>query len=273
MSLGFAFTGDSSYNRQRRPTFLLNEGGGAAIWDMDQERCAGLIKIVLVDDHKLFRDGLRKILELESDIKVIAEGANGEEGLELLRRHRPDVILFDINMPKMDGVQMAREIKKLEFKVPSVAVSAYDDEDCLATLSAEGVTGFVLKSSGRAELISAIRAAYQGEPYVDPRVAGKLMTSFSKRKSESNLLDDLSPREKVVLYWLSQGYSNVEVAEKTVLSEKTVKNHVSHMLKKLDLRDRTQAAIMAWKLGFAQMSPETMEQLIAEDPGSSEGSR
>lgn len=102
---------------------------------------------------------------------------------------------------------------------------------------------------------------------MDPKVAGKLMTSFSRRKNENSLLDDLSPREKVVLYWLSQGMSNQEVAQKTVLSEKTVKNHVSHMLKKLELRDRTQAAILAWKLGFAQMSPETMEQLIGDGAG------
>ncbi|RRD65683.1 DNA-binding response regulator [Fretibacterium sp. OH1220_COT-178] len=220
-----------------------------------------VIQIVLADDHKLFRDGLRKILELEPEVKVVGEASNGEEALQLLREHNPDIVLFDINMPKMDGVQLAREINSLKLKVVPIAVSAYDDEDCLATLSAEGVMGFVLKSSGRVELIAAIRAAYRREPYVDPRVAGKLMTSFAKRKSESDLLAELSPREKVVLYWLAQGYSNLEVAEKTVLSEKTVKNHVSHMLKKLELRDRTQAAVMAWKVGFAQMSPETMEQV------------
>ena len=220
-----------------------------------------MIQIVLADDHKLFRDGLRKILELEPEVKVVGEASNGEEALQLLREHNPDIVLFDINMPKMDGVQLAREINSLKLKVVPIAVSAYDDEDCLATLSAEGVMGFVLKSSGRVELIAAIRAAHRREPYVDPRVAGKLMTSFAKRKSESDLLAELSPREKVVLYWLAQGYSNLEVAEKTVLSEKTVKNHVSHMLKKLELRDRTQAAVMAWKVGFAQMSPETMEQV------------
>ncbi|MBQ7262732.1 MAG: response regulator transcription factor [Synergistaceae bacterium] len=226
-----------------------------------------MIKLVLADDHKLFRDGLRKILELEQDVKIVGEGADGEEALQLVRQSRPDVILFDINMPRMDGVQLARELKGLEHRPAAVAVSAYDDEECLATLSAEGVQGFVLKSSGRGELVSAIRAVHRGEPYVDPRVAGKLMTSFSKRKSENDLLDELSPREKVVLYWLSQGYSNQEVAKQTLLSEKTVKNHVSHILKKLELRDRTQAAILAWRLGFAQMSRETMEELTAGPEG------
>lgn len=229
-------------------------------------RALQVIQIILADDHKLFRDGLRKILELEPEVKVVGEASNGEEALQLLQENEPDIILFDINMPRMDGIQLAREIKSRRLKVASIALSAYDDEDCLATLSAEGVMGFVLKSSGRAELIAAIRAAYQREPYADPRVAGKLMTSFAKRKNENELLGELSPREKVVLYWLAQGYSNIEVAEKTVLSEKTVKNHVSHMLKKLELRDRTQAAILAWKVGFAQMSPEAMGCLVGEEP-------
>lgn len=216
----------------------------------------------MADDHKLFRDGVRKILELEQDIKVVGEGADGVEALELVKQHRPDVVVFDINMPRMDGVQLARELKNLSVRVAKVAVSAYDDEECLATLSAEGVQGFVLKSSGRSDLIAAIRAASRGDAYVDPRVAGKLMTSFSKRKGANGLIDELSPREKIVLYWLSQGCSNIEIAQKTVLSEKTVKNHVSHMLKKLELRDRTQAAVLAWKMGFAQMSRETMEQQV-----------
>ena len=112
-----------------------------------------MIQIVLADDHKLFRDGLRKILELDPDVKVVGEASNGEEALQLLQERSPDIILFDINMPRMDGIQLAREINSRKLKVATIAVSAYDDEDCLATLSAEGVMGFVLKSSGRTELI------------------------------------------------------------------------------------------------------------------------
>ncbi|MFA6747898.1 MAG: response regulator transcription factor, partial [Aminobacterium sp.] len=144
-----------------------------------------------------------------------------------------------------------------------VAVSAYDDEDSLSALSSAGVLGFVLKASGRVELLSAIRSANRNQPYVDPRVAGKLLTSFSRRKEENDQLYELTPREKEILYWLAQGLSNSEVAAKMVLSEKTVKNHVSHVLKKLDLRDRTQAAILAWRIGFAQLQPDSLRQVIS----------
>ena len=237
-----------------------------------------MIKLVLADDHKLFRDGLKKLLELESDIKVVGEASDGEEALVLVREHHPDLLVFDINMPRMDGVQLVRELNDQKIPVPAVAVSAYDDEDCLATLSAEGVLGFVLKTSSRSELIAAVRAAIQGSSYVDPRVAGKLMTSFSRRKNESDLLKELTPREKEILYWLAKGYSNLEIANQTVLSEKTVKNHVSHALKKLELRDRTQAAILAWRIGFAQISPETMANVVDENadfpsPGEHRGDR
>jgi DNA-binding NarL/FixJ family response regulator len=120
----------------------------------------------------------------------------------------------------------------------------------------------VLKASGKMELMSAIRSASRGQAYVDPKVAGKLLSSFYKRKEENDQLEDLTPREKEILYWLSQGLSNTEISRRMVLSEKTVKNHVSHVLKKLDLRDRTQAAIMAWKVGFAQLNPEAMERIL-----------
>jgi DNA-binding NarL/FixJ family response regulator len=203
---------------------------------------------------------------LEPDIKVEAEAGDGEEALAMIHECLPDIVLFDINMPRVNGLQLAREIHNLKMRTALIAVSAYDDEDSLATLSAEGVLGFVLKSSGRGELIAAIRSVSRGQPYVDPHVAGKLMVSFAKRKNENDLLAELTSREKEILYWLSQGLNNNEVAARMVLSEKTVKNHVSHILKKLDIRDRTQAAIMAWKVGFAQISPDTLEQVVWGTP-------
>jgi DNA-binding NarL/FixJ family response regulator len=205
-------------------------------------------------------------LDLESDIKVEAEAGDGEEALAIIHECLPDIVLFDINMPRVNGLQLVKELRNLKIRSALIAVSAYDDEDSLATLSTEGVLGFVLKSSGRSELIAAIHSVSRGQPYVDPHVAGKLMLSFARRKNDKDLLGDLTSREKEILYWLAQGLNNNEVAERMVLSEKTVKNHVSHILKKLDIRDRTQAAIMAWKVGFAQISPDTLEQVVWKTP-------
>ncbi len=223
------------------------------------------IRVLIVDDHKLFRDGVKKLLELESDIDVIGEAEDGYDAVSMAVEAEPDILLFDINMPRMDGIQLVRELNALSCRARYVAVSAYDDEDSITALSAAGVLGFVLKASGKVELLSAIRSAARGQPYVDPRVAGKLLTSFSRRKEESDPLFDLTSREKEIFYWLAQGMSNIEVAEKMVLSEKTVKNHVSHVLKKLDLRDRTQATVLAWRIGFAQLSQETLLNLLGEE--------
>ncbi len=217
-----------------------------------------MLRTVIVDDYKLFREGLRCLLENEKDLKVVAEGSNGEEGISLVRQYRPDLLLFDIRMPKMDGVRMARELGRQNLKVSSVAVTACDDTNCLTTLSSEGVLGFVLKTSGITELLAAIQTVRRGEPYVDPRLAGRMMMGLSgtQRTAPALSLDELSPREKAVLYWIAQGESNEEVAVRMLLSEKTVKNHVSHLLRKLELRDRSQAAALAWKVGLATVPPE-----------------
>ncbi|SRR6056297_40215 len=220
------------------------------------------VSVVVADDHKLFRDGIKKLLELEADITVVGEAEDGIQALEVVRQESPDILMFDVSLPGLDGLQMVRELNSLETGVRYVAISACDDEEPLSALSSEGVQAFVLKASGKVELLSAIRSAGRGQSYVDPKVAGKLLTSFYRRKEESDQLHELTPREKEILYWLSQGLSNTEISSRMVLSEKTVKNHVSHVLKKLDLRDRTQAAIMAWKVGFAQLNPDSMERIL-----------
>jgi len=220
------------------------------------------ISVVIADVHKLFRDGIKKLLEPETDIAVIGEAEEGIQTLEVVRKESPDILMFDVSLPGLDSLQMVRELNSLQCGVRYVAISACDEEEPLYALSSEGVRAFVLKASGKMELMSAIRSASRGQAYVDPKVAGKLLSSFYKRKEENDQLEDLTPREKEILYWLSQGLSNTEISRRMVLSEKTVKNHVSHVLKKLDLRDRTQAAIMAWKVGFAQLNPEAMERIL-----------
>jgi len=220
------------------------------------------IRVVLADDHRLFREGLKRLLDMESDIEVVGEGRDGAEALQIVRETSPDVLLFDVNMPTMNGVELVKELthsgaRNLKF----VAITAFDDEDHLAALSSVGVHGYVLKASGLIELLSAIRSVARGEAYVDPHVAGKLLTSFHRRREERDLLLDLTPREVEVLYWLAQGYGNGEIAQRMVLSEKTVKNHISHVLRKLELSDRTQAAVLAWRMGLAQRPIEAVRDL------------
>lgn len=210
------------------------------------------IRLLLADDHRLFRDGLHRLLELENDIEVVGEAKDGLEAVQMTRATDPDIVLLDINMPKMDGGQVVKELKGGNCRSKFVAITAYDDEEHLAALSSAGINGYILKSSGMQDLLAALRSVYEGESYVDPKVAGKLLNTFQKHQEEKDIMMLLTQREKEVLYWLSQGYNNAEISSKMVLSEKTVKNHVSHLLKKLNLNDRTQAAVMAWRMGIVQ---------------------
>ena len=210
------------------------------------------IRIVVADDHRLFREGLRRLLELESDLEVVGEAKDGAEAVDMILATDPDVVLLDINMPKLDGGQVIKRLRGTNLRAKFMAITAYDDEEHLANLSALGINGYILKSSSMPDLLSALRSVYDGESYVDPRVAGKLLSSFHKHKEASDVMRHLTQREREVLFWLSQGFSNIEISAKMVLSEKTVKNHVSHLLKKLNLNDRTQAAVLAWRMGLVQ---------------------
>lgn len=215
-----------------------------------------MIKIVLIDDDKLFCDAMRCLLERENGLRVVAYGGDGESGLTLVKQYQPDLLLFDVRMPVMDGLRFARELAVMNIKIPSIAVTACDDTDCLAELTNDGVSGFVLKTSGKEELFAAIRAVSQRKIYIDPSMAARMIPGFQRRQMAGSVLDNLSPREKAVLYWISQGFNNLEIAEKMLLSDKTVKNHVRSLLKKLELRDRTQMAALAWKLGLAKVPIE-----------------
>ncbi|MDR1651800.1 MAG: response regulator transcription factor [Synergistaceae bacterium] len=215
------------------------------------------IRIVVADDHRLFREGLRRLLELESDLEIVGEAKDGAEAVDIILATDPDIVLLDINMPRMDGGQVIRRLKGASIHTKFMAITAYDDEEHLANLSALGINGYILKSSSMPDLLAALRAVHGGESYVDPKVAGKLLSSFQKHKEENDVMQLLTQREKEVLFWLSQGFNNMEISAKMVLSEKTVKNHVSHLLKKLNLNDRTQAAVLAWRMGLVQSTSTT----------------
>lgn len=217
------------------------------------------MRIVLADDHRLFRDGLRRLLELETDVSIVGEATNGEEAVSTILATNPDIVLLDINMPKLSGAEVIKRVRSFTDRHISskfVAITAYDDDDHVSSLTGIGISGYILKTSSMTDLMSALRAIQGGETYVDPKVAGRLLTSFQKHREEQDVVALLTNRERDVLYWLSQGFNNAEIAEKMVLSEKTVKNHVSHLLKKLNLNDRTKAAVLAWRLGLVKRPPE-----------------
>lgn len=215
------------------------------------------IRLVVADDHRLFREGLHKLLSMEPDMEVVGEAADGVEALRVVRELVPDLLIFDVNLSRTNIIHLIRELRS-QRDLRFVAITSYGDETHLGALSLAGVHGCLLKAAGLVELLSAVRAVFRGDPYVDQRLAGKLLPSFPHRQERKDALLGLTAKEKETLFWISQGFSNATIAEKMVVSEKTVKNHVSHVLKKLDLRDRTQAAVLAWRLGLAQLAPEVL---------------
>lgn len=214
------------------------------------------IKVMVVDDHEIFRTALMNIIGLEEDMEVVGEAGDGLEALALLETVTPDVALVDVTMPKMGGAELVRQMESRGIGVPVVALTAMEDERSVLELSRAGVRGYILKTSGFDDLVKAIRSVYRGGDYVDPKVASKLLSGFSKHRDKGDVFDRLSDRELEVLFWLSQGLNGQDIAERLFLSDKTVKNHISHILSKLEVSDRTQAVSLAWRSGLAAKSPE-----------------
>ena len=207
---------------------------------------ADKIRVMIVDDHAVVRQGLRSFLELQDDIEVVGEAADGAEAVAVAKETLPDVILMDLVMPGMDGVAATRAISTA---VPSARVlvltSFSEDEKVFASIKA-GAHGYLMKDVLPPELVKAIRTVHRGEAQLHPEIARKLMNEFSS-PAPVQPKHDLTERELEVLRLIAQGKSNKEIAEELVLSEKTVKTHVSNILQKLHLSDRTQAAVYALK--------------------------
>ena len=208
------------------------------------------IAVLIVDDHSVVREGLRVFLQLQDGIEVAGEAGDGEEALEQALALRPDVILMDLVMPKLDGVAAMRELRA---RVPEsrviVLTSFLDDERLLPSIQA-GAAGYLLKNSEPAELVRAIRAAHGGETIIDPTVASRLVQAIADgRRSAAD--QALTGREREVLELIARGRSNKRIAFELGISEKTVKTHVGHVLAKLGVSDRTQAALLAVREGLA----------------------
>ena len=202
------------------------------------------IRVLLVDDHQVVRRGLRGFLELLSDIEVVGEGEDGEQGVALADRLLPDVILMDLLMPKMDGLTAIAAIKQSHPEIEIVAVTSFIEEDKVTAALEAGASGYLLKDADAEEVASAVRAAHAGEVHLDPAVARLLAQRMRSRKAEEPV-EPLTQREKEVLAQLGKGASNKEIAYELSITERTARTHVSNILGKLGLASRTQAALYA----------------------------
>ncbi len=208
------------------------------------------IKILVADDHSLIRQGLKQILELEDDLVVVAQASDGNEAVKLAKQHSPDVILMDINMPVANGLQAIKEIKQENLKCKIIVLTIHEDKEYLFKTLQMGAEGYVLKDAEPSVLIQAIRYVYSGQTYIQPNMTKELVQEYNRvtvREKEKKRIDNLTSRELEVLQLIAEGMINKEIAKQLYISEKTVKNHVSNIFKKIDVSDRTQAAIYAFK--------------------------
>jgi NarL family two-component system response regulator LiaR len=202
------------------------------------------ITVLIVDDHAIVRQGLRTYLDLQPGINVVGEAPDGQKAIEMVRDHLPDIVLMDLVMPNMTGVEATREITLISPSTRVIVLTSFsEDEQVFASIKA-GAQGYLMKDVLPQDLVRAIRTVHRGEAQLDPEIARKLMHEFSNPQP-ARPKHDLTERELEVLSLISLGKSNKEISEELVLSEKTVKTHVSNILQKLHLSDRTQAAVYA----------------------------
>ena len=207
---------------------------------------------MIVDDHQVVRQGLRTFLELQDDIVVVGEAGDGLQAVEMVQQHQPDVVLMDLVMPRLDGIAATRQVKSLAADVKVIALTSFTEDEKVFPAIQAGASGYLLKDVSPDELVEAIRAAYQGEARLHPEITRKLMeqVSHQTQPTRETQVDDITDRERDVVRLVAQGRNNHEIALDLVISEKTVKTHISNILSKLHLQDRTQLAIYAIKKGL-----------------------
>ena len=205
------------------------------------------IKIMIADDHSMIREGLKNLLELEGDIEVVAEAVDGEDCLEKLKTVKPDVLLLDINMPKKTGLDVLSELKDKKSKIKILVLTVHNETEYLMKAVEIGINGYVLKDSESAELKKAIFTIAEGENYIQPSLIPALNSKMIEKNEDEIKIESLTKRELQVLKELAVGKFNRDIAKEMEISERTVKNHISSIFKKLDVTDRTQAAVFAIK--------------------------
>ncbi len=213
-----------------------------------------MIRVVIADDHSLVRGGFRVMLESEPDIRVVAEAADGREAVEAVRRARPDIVVMDIRMPQVDGIEATRQVVSMGTDTRVLVVTTFDlDEYVFAALRA-GAAGFLLKDIEPADLVDGVRIVAAGEALLIPRHTRRHIEAFVAHEPgpppDATLLDELTPREREVLTCVGEGLSNAEIAERLVVSPLTAKTHVARLFGKLGARDRAQLVVLAYETGL-----------------------
>lgn len=223
-------------------------------------------KIVIIDDHQLFREGVKRILDFEPDFEVVAEGDDGEEALQLVEQYEPDVIIMDINMPSVNGVEATRQLVEANADTKVIILSIHDDETYVTHALQTGARGYLLKEMDADALIRAVKVVADGGSYLHPKVTHSLVKEYRRLAAQGQAstysmqdveirrpLHLLTRRECEVLQLLADGKSNRGIGEALYISEKTVKNHVSNILQKMNVNDRTQAVVVAIKNGWVEV--------------------
>ena len=216
-----------------------------------------MVRILLADDHPIVREGLRALLETQPNFEVIAECANGEEALRMTEKLKPDMLLLDLEMPVMDGVETIRRLRRLQPSPRIIVFTAFDDDERIINAIQAGADGYLLKDAPREEVFKAIHVTMKGGSLLQPVVASKLMHHMERQRSQSNsskfalpMIDELTERELEVLRLLAQGMPNKEIASHLVISERTAKFHVSSIMSKLGATNRTEAVSLAAQRGL-----------------------
>jgi len=211
-----------------------------------------VIKVMLVDDQNLVRKGVRSLLELSEEIEVIAEAADGAEAIRMIPEVRPDVVLLDMRMPGLSGLDVLRQLTANQTLPPTIILTTFDDDELVLAGIQSGARGYLLKDVALADLVSAIRTVAEGGTIVKPAVTQRLLKGLANLQNDFSSLDQPDPltdRETEILRLMAGGYSNKEIANSLGVAEGTVKNHVSNILSKMGVRDRTRAVLKAFELG------------------------
>lgn len=210
------------------------------------------ITVMIVDDHEMVRQGAAVYLKAQGDIQVVAEAENGEQAVKMAYEYVPDVVLMDLVMPGMDGVEATRRVKDISPRSQIVVLTSYHKDEYIFPALQAGAISYLLKDVKAKELCEAVRRAAKGEATLHPRVAARLIKQFRGMPEQVNPFTELTDREMDVLKLIAKGYTNAKIAEELVITLGTVKGHVSNILSKLHLADRTQAAVFAWQQGVVR---------------------